>query len=580
MKSILFSLFLLVPVVSTVAETKEWIALLKPENSLEQRARACQRLGEAAGEEAVPALAELLHDPVLNTYSSNALERIGTPLARTALRNALSTAHGVAQLGVVQSLARLRDLEAFQDLAKLTEHESDPLAEAALLALGRLGSSDANAIITKHLASPSKSRREAAGAAGLLAAQEDTDSGAITIYQAILKSDVAFSTRTGAIHQLLLRKKSIPLLMEKIQSEDKASRDTALLALREMPSSDLADTLHLAIKESKGDGAILIAALCDCSNGRTTSFLSNELVQSEGSVREAIINTLAHLGGDHAANALVGIVDEEPARDALLRMSGPEADIAIASELANVESRPKRLRLIEALGQRQAPEALQPLLVQAQDEDPDIRTLALKAIRPFVGFVEIPELIALLRESTHEFHPVALAAIVSACRRSASPKAAGDLILVELEKASGAAGRYPWARVLAAIGHRASLTIISSDLKASDSNTVTRTIEVLGRWINTDPVEYLFNACEKSDYRASAIQAILTLITTHSTKMDQRLEWLKRAQPFVMSRSEKRLFIAALSGTAHSGATALVQPFLKDVLVQAEAEAAMKTLAK
>ncbi|MGY8687691.1 MAG: HEAT repeat domain-containing protein, partial [Verrucomicrobiales bacterium] len=133
MKSILFSLFLLVPVVSTVAETKEWIALLKPENSLEQRARACQRLGEAAGEEAVPALAELLHDPVLNTYSSNALERIGTPLARTALRNALSTAHGVAQLGVVQSLARLRDLEAFQDLAKLTEHESDPLAEAALL---------------------------------------------------------------------------------------------------------------------------------------------------------------------------------------------------------------------------------------------------------------------------------------------------------------------------------------------------------------------------------------------------------------------------------------------------------------
>ena len=47
MKSILFSLFLLVPVVSTVAETKEWIALLKPENSLEQRARACQRLGEA-----------------------------------------------------------------------------------------------------------------------------------------------------------------------------------------------------------------------------------------------------------------------------------------------------------------------------------------------------------------------------------------------------------------------------------------------------------------------------------------------------------------------------------------------------
>ena len=71
--------------------------------SVEEKARACQRLGEYGDESAVPVLASVLNDPVLNVYARAALERIPGPQSIAALRSALKTCDGPQLIGVIES---------------------------------------------------------------------------------------------------------------------------------------------------------------------------------------------------------------------------------------------------------------------------------------------------------------------------------------------------------------------------------------------------------------------------------------------------------------------------------------------
>ena len=553
---------------SALADQAEWIAILNSDSTIEQRARACQRLGEAASAEAIPALAKLLDDQVLNTYARTALERIGNSDARNALHSALQRTEGPAQIGIIQSIGSLQITEAIEDLTKLLSGDDDAIAEAAVLSLSRIRSTEHSRLRT-NLDHASEKRRAAAATACMLAAQNTADDlTAAVLYEAVLESDVPQSLHTGATHQLILRRRSVLFLVDQIQSDNEAIRDTAFLALRAMPSDALADALHDKLADAEPPFRILlIAALRDCSNEHTVPILSQHLGESEGPIRLAVISTLASIGGKNAASALLGILDEEAAREALLQMEGRGTDTVIASMLANSRDMETRLQLIDLLGQRKAPEALQPLLIQANEADPAIRTAALKALRPLVRFVEIPELIALFKTSDGEARAAAVGAIVNACRQSASVDAAGDLVLNELTRASKAEDRGHWGRVLAALGHAASLPVIARSLDVAEAETVTNTIDLLGRWPNSDPIEPLFDVCERPAHRGRAISAILTLIAK-SSESEQRVDWLQRALPHTTSRSEKRRAIE------------LATPFLQDEEVREEAKAALKKLSK
>ena len=59
-----------------------------------QKAKACQRAGELAAKEAVPALAALLNEEHLSVYARHGLEPIPDPSADDALRAALPKLKG------------------------------------------------------------------------------------------------------------------------------------------------------------------------------------------------------------------------------------------------------------------------------------------------------------------------------------------------------------------------------------------------------------------------------------------------------------------------------------------------------
>ena len=77
-----------------------------------KKAKACQRAGELAAKEAVPALAALLADEHLSVYARYGLEPIADPSADDALRTALSKLTGKQLIGVINSIGKRRDPKA------------------------------------------------------------------------------------------------------------------------------------------------------------------------------------------------------------------------------------------------------------------------------------------------------------------------------------------------------------------------------------------------------------------------------------------------------------------------------------
>jgi hypothetical protein len=127
------------------------------------------------------------------------------------------------------------------------------------------------------------------------------------------------------------------------------------------------------------------------------------------------------------------------------------------------------------------------------------------------------------------------------------------------------------------MGYHPALRIIYKDLKSSDSETVRSTVGWLARWPNSAPVDALFPLTGNPDYQVVALNSILALITT-SKDMDERHAWLKQVQPLINSPAEKRKFVSLVGQTFDSGSLELLKPYLHDLEVAEEAQAASEKL--
>jgi HEAT repeat protein len=155
MRCIIGLLVIAVPIAAagTAHKTQEWIKVLQSDASVFEKARACQQLGEFGTAEAVPALACLLNHDILSAYARAGLERIPGPEASAALRDAIGQTRGKFLVGVINSLAALRDEKAVTALVALTRDSDPAVVRAALPALGRISNDDALPVVRQALLS-------------------------------------------------------------------------------------------------------------------------------------------------------------------------------------------------------------------------------------------------------------------------------------------------------------------------------------------------------------------------------------------------------------------------------------------
>ncbi len=135
------------PVAAAASSESAALAVLTSDAGLQEKAHACQELGDVGGLKSVAPLAALLNKEHLADYVRSGLEGIKDPAAGAALRKALSTLEGRYLAGAVNSLGVRRDVAAVPDLQKLALEAKRGVTEEAIASLGLI----ANRVAPKTL---------------------------------------------------------------------------------------------------------------------------------------------------------------------------------------------------------------------------------------------------------------------------------------------------------------------------------------------------------------------------------------------------------------------------------------------
>jgi HEAT repeat protein len=181
---------LAVPVQGAVTSESAALAVLASDAGLQEKARACQELGDFGGPKSVAPLAALLNTEHLADYARSGLEGIQDPSAGRALRKALPTLEGRFLAGAVNSLGVRREIAAVPELQKLALDPKRGVAEEAVASLGLIANRDAAKTLQQVLASGPAELRVPAAHAALVAATQLAKDGQVAGARELLDSIV------------------------------------------------------------------------------------------------------------------------------------------------------------------------------------------------------------------------------------------------------------------------------------------------------------------------------------------------------------------------------------------------------
>lgn len=181
---------LAVPVQGAATSESAALVVLASDAGLQEKARACQELGDFGGPKSVAPLAALLNTEHLADYARSGLEGIKDPSAGRALRKALPTLEGRFLAGAVNSLGVRREIAAVPELQKLALDPKRGVAEEAVASLGLIANRDAAKTLQQVLASGPAELRVAAAHAALVAAAQLAKDGQVAGARELLDSIV------------------------------------------------------------------------------------------------------------------------------------------------------------------------------------------------------------------------------------------------------------------------------------------------------------------------------------------------------------------------------------------------------
>lgn len=586
-------------------KTRELIAVLQSNTDLHARARACQQLAILGTTDAVAPLAALLSDEKLGHYARDALQVMPGPAAAEALRSALGRLSGNQLIGVVNSVGQRRDAQAVPALAKLAANRGSSAAPAALLALGRIGTSEAIRIAQQNLTAGSAEMRAAAAEACLLAADQHLDQGkrdaAITLYDAVRKAAPEGQLRVTATHGAIVARQGggLPLLIEHLHSADEAMRDVALRAIRELPGAQITPAIVGELSRAKPAlQPLIIAALVERGDRTALAAIEVKAGDPDPEVRLAALRALGRVGASSSVPILLAAAtagrspaDADAAVTSLSRITSSDTAAAILKGLPAAPPA-ARIRLIAVLGERRAEVAIPTLLQLATDENREISEAAYRALMLAARPTDLPQLVSLsLGAKDEALRTLADRAIVTTAMRVLDPARRADAVLAALREAKDPQTKTALLRPLGAVVRSMTATFdpfmaVRPLLDEGSTELRDAAIRCLADWPDATPSTTLLERVQKggaAGQRALALRAALRMAGNVAAGRDRSplnaIRFLGEASRLARTPEEKLALVSALGSVRHIEAFNLLQPYLDDPAVRTEAALAVVQIA-
>lgn len=561
------------------------------------RQYACEKLSRIATSDSVSGLAAAVADPALSHAARSCLERIPDPATAAALRNALPGSSDLVRLGIINSLGVIRDSQAVPVLGDLLARNDTELAEAALAALGRIGTEEALEVLEayhsragpRYLAPAAEALIEAAGQL----ATGGSKARALEVFRRLRGHGQSEAVRRAAFRGEVLSSSqddAVGLLAHALRGDDDPERAVAARILAEETSAppltrfaenDLPPEVQVA----------LLAAFRARQEHSGLAFAHRVLAGGGRGPQIAAIQTLGAIGRAQDVPALIAIAatpghQQTMARAALVGLPDPEAADALAQCLRSPPSITGASRsmvvmeALNALASRADTNSAGVVEACLADPDEELRTAALRALAVVGNERQVRPIIAALHQGmTEPQRTAAESALVSIARRTGS--ACSDEVLTAMPSAD-ADSRRLLLQVLGVAGGPAALSAVRSQLDADDAAVRESAFRVLAEWSSAEAGPHLLELAQSStnaNWRTLAYRGFVRLAREGDVPEGSRMELLGLALKTARNPEEKKLVIAALGEQTQPGAAPLLASCLDDPAVAQEACAAAANLA-
>ncbi|MFP4055258.1 MAG: HEAT repeat domain-containing protein [Candidatus Brocadiia bacterium] len=550
----------------------------------------CRQLYNIGSARCVPRLEGLLADPELSHMARYVLGRIQAPEAAAALHRALSKTSGKLQVGIINTLGDRAYGEARADIARLLGSSDPQVAEAAAVALGKLGGAPA-AEALQEARGKAPERVQAAIDDALMACAEQfladgEKARAAAIYQRFYRAEAPRHFRTGALAGLVAARgaEAAPLLVDAIRGQDPQMRASAIALVRRIEGQEATRTFARLLPSLEPQAqALLVRAL-----GRRGDPAAREAVvaatKSEHEpVRVAALEALGGLGGSDSVDLLLDVAatgggsEQGAARASLTRLEGKGLDAALVQGAKSGEAA-VRVEAIRALAGRGAEQSLDELFALAKDQDASVRRAAIEALGRLVGQARLSDLVSLVVAPKDEGDRSALEqAVAAAFRRIPEPRQRTAPLLAALDRA-GDAARPTLLRLLGRAASPEALEALRAAARSPKPQIRDAAIRSLAAWPDASAADDLLDLARTAADETHKVLALRGYIRIAGQSENPTAMYV-RAMQLAQSTGDKKLVLGGLGSADSFEAMDLAARYLEDPELRDEAAMAVLQIA-
>ncbi len=573
---------------------RESIAVLESNGAPADKAIACKRLAIYGSKAAVPALAPLLLDKELASWARIPLEVIPDPAAGAALRDAMSKLEGRLLVGTINSIGVRRDSAAVGALVERLKDADPSVAEAAAIALGRIGGEPVAQALVQTLSESRISVRSAAAQGCVLCAEADLAGGkapaAVKLYDAVRQADLPKQRIVEATRGAILARGSdgLPLLLEQLRSADKAMSGVGLRVARELPGVEVTKALAAELDRTKGERqSLVLLALADRSDDSVLPAVVKAAETGSPSLRLTAVQLLEHLGNVSCVPALLGsAVSDIPelaraAKTVLARLAGSDVDADLLARLPQATGKQRQV-LIELAGQRRIEAALPTIVAGVADADPGVRAASVEAIAAVGEDKQTGDLVKLLEKTpaAADRADIEKALLALSSRRGATCTP----YVMPLARSGDAGLRMIGLHALASVGGADALGAVTTALADTDETVQDEAVRTLSTWPNNwpddtgaaEPLLNLAKSGKKKAHQVLGFRGYLQCVQADKQlKDDEKVSKINSLRPTLQWPEEKQLAIAVIGTLPTASALEVLNSFTADT---ATAEAACSAI--
>jgi len=577
---------------------QELIGVLTSGAPSAEKAITCKRLAVFGSEAAVPALAPLLLDPQLASWSRIALEVIPGPAADAALRQAIDKTQGLLLVGVINSIGVRRDANAISPLAAKLKDPDAQVAAAAAVALGRIGGAQPAKVLKDALASAPVAVRSAVAEGCIRCAEHFLADGkagdAVRLYDAVRKAEVVKQKRLEATRGAILARQSggVSLLVEQLRSPDKAFFQIGLTTGRELPGSKATKAVAAELQQASPERQpMLLFALAGRDDPAAMPAIFNAAKTGPKALRLAAITVLDLSGKPASAPVLLQVAAEgDPdltpaAVAALARISGTEVDKEILDQVQHGRGKERQVA-IELAGRRRVEGAVPAIVTCAQDPDPAIRHAAVQALGDVGGEAQVADLVGLLQKTKDAKERSEIETALLSISGRIGPGCSQNLKTLAANSDSGL--RIVALHALASAGGAEALACVAAATTDKDESVQDEAVRTLANWPNTwpedqavaEPLLTVAKSASKPSHQVLASRGYLQFLEgDKKLGADIKLAKVKQIMPLIQRPEEKQLAIAVLHGAPSTEGLEMLVVFAGDEAVAEAACAAIVDVA-